>query len=93
MESDILLDKRKHFEENENDKRTRISGTLLEDALHKRNPDWNKEKVDIYRLLRSVRNVKVCVMVGRRVKSVEEGGRVGPNPRVFSWCETFCLIR
>ncbi len=50
MESDILLE-RKHFEENDNDKRTRISGTLLEDALYKRNPDWIKERVDIYRLL------------------------------------------
>ncbi len=53
MESDILLE-RKHFEEKENGKHIRICGTLLEDALYKRNPDWKKEMVDLYRLLRSV---------------------------------------
>ncbi len=56
MESDILLE-HKHSKEKENEKSIRISGALLEDALFKRNPDWIKDRVDIYRL-QNIRNVK-----------------------------------
>ncbi len=55
-ESDILLEY-KHSKEKENEKRIRISAALLEDALYKRNPDWIKDRVGIYRS-HNIRNVK-----------------------------------